>query len=60
MDSDSVNQRDAFLDSTKELRKSIHDKQFEYMEASRNPEKTIGGLRKKNRGTFNSQTGSYE
>lgn len=47
MGSGSVAKRDAFLDSTKELRKSIHDKQFEYMEASRNSEETVGGLRKK-------------
>ena len=47
MGSGSVAQSDAFLDSTKELRKSIHDKQFEYMEASRNSEETVGGLRKK-------------
>ena len=47
MGSGSVAQRDAFLDSTKELRKSIHDKQFEYMEASRNSAETVGSLRKK-------------
>ena len=47
MDSASVKQRDAFLNSTKELRKSIHDKTFEYMEATRNPEETVGGLQKR-------------
>lgn len=47
MHSGAVAQNDAFLNSTKELRKSIHDKQFEYMEASRNSEETVGSLRKK-------------
>lgn len=47
MDPAQVEKRDAFLDATKELRKNIHDKHFEYMEASRNPVETVGSLREK-------------
>lgn len=47
MDSAQIEQQNAFLDATNELRKNIHDKIFEYMEASRNPEETVGSLREK-------------
>ncbi len=33
-----------FLDDTVELRKKIHDKMFQYHEASRNPKSTVGSL----------------
>ena len=38
--------RDQFLDSTVELRKQKHDKQFAYREAQRNPDLTVGELQK--------------
>jgi len=40
-------QRNAFLYAATELRKTFHDKRFSYMETSRNPEETVGGLREK-------------
>lgn len=47
MEPAQVENRDAFLEATKELRKNIHDKKFEYMEASRNPTETVGDLHAK-------------
>lgn len=35
-----------FMDSTKELRKEVHDKQFAYVEAQRNPALTQGEVQK--------------
>lgn len=34
-----------FLDETADLRKELHNKRFEYAEASRNPDTTVGDLR---------------
>jgi hypothetical protein len=34
-----------FLDETVDLRKDLHNKRFEYAEASRNPDMTVGALR---------------
>jgi hypothetical protein len=38
--------RNAFMESTKDLRKDLHDKQFAYVEAQRNPDLTQGELQK--------------
>ncbi len=41
-----TNQTDQkFLDETSGLRKDLHNKRFEYAEATRNPDMTIGALR---------------
>lgn len=45
-------QYDKFLDDTKELRKKIHDKQFEYFEAARDPKATRESLMKKEKELF--------
>jgi len=45
MNPELVEKRNQFLDATVELRKQIHDKQFSYMEARRNPSTTQGELR---------------
>lgn len=44
MDPALLEKRNQFLDATVELRKQIHDKQFSYREASRNPAMTQGEL----------------
>jgi len=41
-----------FLDSTKDLRKSIMEKRFAYMEAQRNPDLTVGELQKQEKELF--------
>ena len=47
MDPGFVEQRDTFLKTTVDLRKKIHDKMYEYAEATRNPDETVGSLREK-------------
>jgi hypothetical protein len=44
MNPELVQKRNQFLDATADLRKQIHDKQFSYMEAIRNPSTTQGEL----------------
>lgn len=44
MNPQMLEKRNQFLDATTELRKQIHDKQFAYIEASRNPSVTQGEL----------------
>lgn len=44
MNPEMLEKRNQFLDATVELRKSIHDKQFSYREATRNPAMTQGEL----------------
>lgn len=38
--------RNAFMEATKDLRKELHDKQFAFVEAQRNPDLTQGELQK--------------
>jgi len=45
MNPEMAEKRDKFLDSTVELRKQLHDKQFAYKEATRNPAMTQGELK---------------
>jgi hypothetical protein len=42
----SAEEQGKFLDATKELRKNLHDMRFEYGEMIRQPETTIGELKK--------------
>lgn len=44
-----------FLDRTADLRKTLHEKKFEYREAVRNPETTTGELTKIEKEIFNIQ-----
>lgn len=52
MDPALLEKRDQFLDATVELRKQIHDKQFSYMEARRNPSLTQGELQAQEKELF--------
>lgn len=47
-----LKKRDAFLDSTKVLRKTIHEKMFVYREATRDPKETVASLREKEQELF--------
>lgn len=42
----SPEQFDKFLNDTKDLRKKLHDMKFEYMEKMRDPQTTVGDLKK--------------
>jgi len=52
MNPEMKEKRNAFLDSTKDLRKNIHEKRFAYMEAQRNPDLTVGELQKQEKELF--------
>ncbi|AGF77841.1 hypothetical protein UWK_01278 [Desulfocapsa sulfexigens DSM 10523] len=52
MNPEMVEKRNAFLDATVELRKQIHDKQFAYREATRNPAMTQGELQAQEKEIF--------
>jgi hypothetical protein len=45
-----------FLDKTADMRKALHDKKFEYREAARNPETTVGTLTKLKKDIFDLKT----
>lgn len=44
MNPEMQEKRNAFMEATKDLRKELHDKQFAYVEAQRNPDLTLGEL----------------
>lgn len=49
-----------YLDATRELRKKLHDKQFEYGEAARNPKTTRAELLKKKKAVWDLQQKIHE
>lgn len=46
MSPENQESRNAFMEATKDLRKQLHDKQFAFVEAQRNPALTQGELQK--------------
>jgi hypothetical protein len=49
-----------FLDETADLRKDLHDKKFEYAEAARNPNTTVGTLRQLEKELYELESKIYE
>jgi hypothetical protein len=49
-----------FLDETADLRKDLHNKKFEYAEAARNPDTTVGTLRQLEKELYELESKIYE
>ena len=60
MGSLSPEDQQKFMDATKDLRKKMHDKQFEYVEAARNPKANKADLLKKRKELWDLQQKIHE